>query len=400
VETLLSHDLLEGSHAGVGLATDIELFEHMPLDYAGYCKRLHRWIRGDWQIASWILGRVPAADRSLQPNPLNAISRWRILENLRRSLVPVASMLLLLLGWIVSPAPGAWSLVVGLAVAIPAAAPVLDRLARRVRGSVLGWQGAHDELLRALVLVAFLPHQALLATDAICRAMYRRIVSRRQLLEWQTAEHAAAASRIHLDSTMRQMIGISACSLLLIVALVSRRAFAPGSFFVLLWIASPAVLYWLSRPGGDRARRNLLRENQRRLRGLARQTWRFFDDLVGPETNWLPPDNTQLALHIEVAGRTSPTNIGLWLCSALAAHDFGYITADNVLDRCSKTMDTTERLQRYEGHLLNWYDTRTAEPLNPRYVSTVDSGNLLASFGPLRQDVKRLAAARCSIMSA
>jgi cyclic beta-1,2-glucan synthetase len=379
-ETLLSHDLIEGSHAGVGLATDIELFENMPLDYASYCKRQHRWIRGDWQIAAWMLRRVPSVHGTKVLNPLSAISRWRILDNLRRSLVPVASILLLLLGWIISSAPGAWSLVVGLAVAIPAAAPLLDRLARRIQGAVLGWQGAHDDLLRALVLIAFLPHQALIAADAVGKVAYRRLVSRRRLLEWQTAEHAATTSHLHLTRTMRQMIGISACAMLLTLLLVWQHAFAPVSIFVILWIASPALLYWLSRPKSDTADKRLLRENYRLLRGLARRTWRFFDDLVGPQTNWLPPDNTQLALRVEVANRTSPTNIGLWLCSALAARDFGYLTADDALTRCSNTMDTLERLQRYEGHVLNWYNTSTAEPLLPRYVSTVDSGNLLASL--------------------
>ncbi len=379
-ETLLSHDLIEGSHAGVGLATDIELFENMPLDYAGYSKRQHRWIRGDWQIAAWILRSVPSADAPKVRNPLSMISRWRILDNLRRSLVPTASMLLLILGWVISSTPGAWSLVVGLAVGIPAVAPWLDRLARRIQGSVVGWQGAYDEILRTLVMVSFLPHQAWLSADAICRVAYRRLVSRRDLLEWQTAEHAASDSHLHLSATMRQMIVISAGSLVLTLLLIWRHAFVPGSLFIVLWIASPALLYWLSRPVAATGRERLLRENQHMLRGYARQTWRFFDDLVGDETNWLPPDNTQTALHVEVANRTSPTNIGLWLCSALAARDFGYLTSDDALARCSKTFDTLERLQRYEGHLLNWYNTTTAEALFPRYVSTVDSGNLLASL--------------------
>ena len=156
---------------------------------------------------------------------------------------------------------------------------------------------------------------------------------------------------------MRQSVGVSACSLLLTLLLVARHAFVPVSLFVILWIASPALLYWLSRPAALAGNDRLLRENRHLLRGYARQTWRFFDDLVGSETHWLPPDNTQLALHVEVANRTSPTNIGLWLCSALAARDFGYLTSDDALARCSNTMDTLERLQRYEGHLLNWYNT-------------------------------------------
>ena len=288
-ETLLSHDLIEGSHAGVGLATDIELFENMPLDYASFCKRQHRWIRGDWQIAMWISRWVPTESGRMTRNPLSAISRWRILDNLRRSLVPVVSMMLLLLGWMVSSAPGVWSLVVGVAVAIPAAAPLLDRLVRRLHGSVLGWHGAHDDLLRTLVLVAFLPHQALLSVDAIIRVGYRRFVSRHHLLEWQTAERAASDSRSHLTSTMQQMIGISGCALLLTLILLWQHAFAPVSIFVVLWIASPGLLYWLSRPPSDLANRRLLHENHYLLRNLARADLALLlDDLVGPETNWLP----------------------------------------------------------------------------------------------------------------
>ena len=378
-ETLLSHDLIEGSFAGVALASDIELFENMPLDYAGFSKRGHRWIRGDWQIAAWVLRRAPVYSGGKMPNPLSAISRWRILDNLRRSLVPVASMLLLLAGWMISGAPGVWSLVVGLAIAIPAVAPVLERLAHRLQGTVLGWRGVHSELLRSVVLIAFLPHQAWLAADAIGKALYRLMVTRRNLLEWQTADRAHAEARVHMNSTMRQMIIVGAGSLVLMLGLIAESKFAPVSVFVLLWAGSPGILYWLNRPSPEKIR-GAVQPHARLLRGYARQTWRFFDDLVGESTNWLPPDNTQTALRVEVANRTSPTNTGLWLCSALAARDFGYLTPDDLLARCSKTLDTLNRMQRYEGHFLNWYNTDTCEPLEPRYVSTVDSGNLVASL--------------------
>ncbi len=386
-ETLLSHDLIEGSYVGVGLASDIELFENMPLDYASFCKRTHRWVRGDWQIASWILRQVPAANGVKTGNTLSAISRWRILDNLRRSLVPVASMLLLLTGWFISASPGAWSLVVGLAIALPAAAPLLERLARRIQGSVTGWRGAGDELLRAVVMIAFLPHQALLAVDAIGRVLHRRYVSHKYMLEWQTADSAASESRATIGSTMWQMIIISSCSGLLMCFLVAESSFAAVSAFVALWVASPALLYWLNKPSLNRRNDPGIAANSLFLRGIARQAWRFFDDLVGPATNWLPPDNSQVALRVEVANRTSPTNIGLWFCTALAARDFGYLTADELLARCTRTFETMSRLMRYEGHLLNWYDTSTLEPLAPRYVSTVDSGNLLASLWVFVQGV-------------
>ena len=384
-DSLLSHDLIEGAHAGVGLASDIELFEHLPVDYPSFAARQHRWIRGDWQISRWVPRHVPNAIGGQQLNPLSFINRWRIFDNLRRSLVPVAAVLLLLIGWNLSVAPGIWTLVVALAVAIPATAPLLDRLVRRVQGSVHRWQGAADDLARAFVQAALLPHQAWIAVDAIARANYRRFISHRGMLEWQTAAHAKADARRHMDATMRQLTVISGLSLLLTILLLMRREFAPTSIFVVLWIAAPWLVRWMSKAPPSRAHKELSLERTLFLRRLARRTWRFFDDLVGPDSNWLPPDNTQLALRVEVAQRTSPTNIGLWLTSLLSARDFGYITADDFCRRCEATFETLARMERYEGHLLNWYDTRMLEPLNPRYVSTVDSGNLLAALWVLKQ---------------
>ncbi len=201
-EKVLSHDLIEGAYTGVGLASDIELFENLPLNYGIYAVRQHRWIRGDWQIAPWIFGRVTEA-RGRGKNPLTYISRWRILDNLRRSLVPVAALLLLLLGWLISAAPGVWSLVVGLAVAIPALAPLLDQLVRRLQGTVRGWHGATDDLERMVVMISFLPHQAWISVDAICRVLYRTRISRRNLLEWQTADRSRMLASRHMDAGWR-----------------------------------------------------------------------------------------------------------------------------------------------------------------------------------------------------
>lgn len=384
-ETLLSHDLIEGAHAGVGLASDIELFENLPVDYVSFCKRQHRWIRGDWQIAPWIFSRVPAAGGGDRKNALSLMNRWRIFDNLRRSLVPIASLLLLLFGWLISAAPGLWSLVVGLVVAIPAFAPLLDRLARRIQGSVQGWRGAADELVRAVVMIAFLPHQALLAADAIARVVYRTKISRRQLLEWQPADNTAIRADPRRSLAFQQMLAISAVSVVLMMVLSVEGAFVRTSAFLALWCAAPVILIWLSRPVTQTFRDQIDGADALFLRRLSRRTWRYFDDLVNADSNWLPPDNSQLALRVEVAQRTSPTNIGLWLTSALAAADFGYITPDGFLTRCAQTMETLDRLERYEGHLLNWYDTRSLQPLAPRYVSTVDSGNLLASLWVLER---------------
>ena len=384
-EVLLSHDLIEGSYAGVGMATGIVLFENLPLDYASFSLRQHRWIRGDWQIASWMLDDVPASAGGKEPNTLSTIARWRIFDNLRRSLVPVAILLLLLFGWLLSNAPAVWTLVVAVAIAIPAVTPVLERLARVVKGEVYGWRGAADELMRALVMLAFLPHQAWISVDAMGRAIFRRSISHRHLLEWQTAESTGASAHQHTESIGRQLLFLCAGALVLLAILQLRHASDAALAFVLLWVLSPLLLRWLSRIDHSSDSRPLTGAQSRYLRRLARRTWRYFDDLVGPETHWLPPDNTQLSLHVEVANRTSPTNIGFWLTAALAARDLGYLTADDFLERCSQTMATLNRLERYEGHLLNWYETGTLSPLLPRYVSTVDSGNLIASLWVLEQ---------------
>ena len=389
-ETLLSHDLIEGAYAGVGLATGIELFENLPLDYASYSARQHRWIRGDWQIAPWIFRTVPTASGGREQNPLSVIGRWRIFDNLRRSLVPAASLLLLLFGWLLSGAPAAWSLVVGLAIAIPAITPLLDRTARILEGTVYGWRGAADDLIRAAVNVAFLPHLAWIATDAIVRVTYRRHVSHRNMLEWQTAESAGSNSTRLAASTRRQMSMICGLSIVLMVGLALRHASLAGSAFVVLWVISPGVVHWLGRMDAWTHTQSLTGANTLYLRHLARKTWRYFDDLVNASNNWLPPDNSQLRLHVAVAQRTSPTNIGLWLTSALAARDMGYLTADEFLARCSRTMAKLNCLERYEGHLLNWYDTSTLAPLLPRYVSTVDSGNLIASLWILEHGCKQI----------
>jgi cyclic beta-1,2-glucan synthetase len=384
-ETILSHDLIEGAHAGVGLATDVELFENMPLDYGGYIRREHRWIRGDWQILPWIFPRVPNSSGGFERNPLSLINRWRIFDNLRRSLVPVASLLLLLLGWFISAAPGVWSLVIACAVVIPALAPLLDRLALRLRGTVRRWQGAETELLRAAVLLAFLPYQAWVTMDAIVRVGYRACFSRRRLLEWKTADAAGEANPDTLRGIFRQMLILSGFSAALVLGQYAEGRFAPAAMFLALWIVAPGVLRYLALPATADQDGYLDPAGKRYLRSAARRTWRYFDDLVNADSSWLPPDNSQVALHIEVAQRTSPTNIGLWLTSALAACDLGYLTVDEFVRRCELTMATLRRLEKYEGHLLNWYNTSSLEPLTPSYVSTVDSGNLLASLWVLQQ---------------
>ena len=342
---------------GVGLASDIELLESLPLDYPAFAERQHRWIRGDWQIGAWALGAVLVGDGQLRRNPLSILNRWRILDNLRQKsgaggLAAAAGIRNVLLR-----CSGVWSILLGVAIVVPALVPVLDRWSRHLEGSVYGWQGAADDLKRAFVMIAFLPHQAWLSADAIIRVLHRKLFSKLNLLEWKTADAAeertpvAAGGQSAADADHLRDCGSALA--------VARRTWRVPVFIRIPWLvdrlAAARAVAGGSRQGYLDTSRSGRSENAE-LRQLARRTWRYFDDLVGPQSHWLPPDNSQLALRVEVARRTSPTNIGLWLNSALAARDFGYITTDDFVRRCSATMETLDKMERYEGHFLNWYD--------------------------------------------
>jgi len=414
-ETLLSHDLIEGCYLRVGLASDIEILESFPHYYHAWMHRFHRWIRGDWQILSWILPRVPvpeayysrpalpespsspaqqgedgvvsrAAQLSLrkEPNPLSVISRWKILDNLRRSLVAPASLGLLVGAFVSDLVPFSLVILVVVGLFAPALIRLLDRAGQTRQLRIGGLSREFRAFLRCLIDTAFLPVHAWVSLDAIVRVAFRRLVSRRHLLEWETAQvsHWMAQQRVNDVLLQTGLAGIVTCLLVLYLAATQERtSLFVGLPFFILWVISPVLADLLA---SDRVRvaeeAALSAKDKTFLRLLARKTWRYFDDLIGPRTNWLPPDNSQEALRVEVAERTSPTNIGLALVSTVAAYDFGYLTVDQLVERTRLTLETIGRLERYEGHLLNWYDTRTLEPLRPPYVSTVDSGNLLACY--------------------
>ncbi|HET7011019.1 MAG TPA: hypothetical protein VFI11_09610, partial [Anaerolineales bacterium] len=411
-EHLLSHDLIEGAHVRVALASDIELLDEFPPDLLTYTRREHRWIRGDWQIADWIFPRVPlrgeggaagpvlsrsperSEGRVKGPNPLSGFNRWKIFDNLRRSLVPVANLGLLVAVWLISPAH-VWH----------AAALVALQLLFQPLTQPLTWvttaQGMKhfslktifNDLTRAIVEAALLPHKAGLALDAIGRVIYRRLISHRNLLQWTPAQSAAFRALSRRPALLLQMAMASAFSLALAALLFSVRpsALPAAAPWLTLWFASPAFGWWLTHRPRLRPRLERLTEgDQRFLRSVARRTWGYFARFVNEETSWLPPDNYQISHRERVAMRTSPTNIAMCLLSTVAANDFGYLTPDQSIERLSRALATIGRLERHAGHLLNWYDLGTLTPLEPRYVSAVDSGNLLASLWALRRSLDEM----------
>jgi len=392
--TLLSHDLIEGAYVRVGLASDIELLDEFPRDYLTYVRRQHRWIRGDWQIAPWILPRVPLPGGLRGPNPLSWFNRWKILDNLRRSLIPAASLVLLTAAWLISGRMG-W-----IAVLVVAAQLLFQTLASSFTSATTrrGFQGfsapklAHD-LLRTIVEAALIPQQAALALDAIARASYRRILSHRHLLEWAKDRMKRKSALVSLPVFLLLMAVVS---LLSAVALWAMRRWTLESFAIAapwlgLWFLSPLIVWLLNHEASVKPSSSRLPEKDLLyLRIVARRTWRYFSTFVSDGTSWLPPDNFQVFHQNGLALRTSPTNIGLWMLSALAAGDFGYLSADQIVQTLRRTMLTIAKLERHEGHLLNWYDIQSLRPLEPRYVSTVDSGNLLASLWSLEHGLEEL----------
>src|SRR5213076_1143684 len=391
---LLKHDLLEGCHVRVGLATDIELLDVFPNSYIAWWSRQHRWIRGDWQIIDWLKPRVPVGRGRMEPNPLSTFNRWKIFDNLRRSLVPPATVALLLTGWLLTPAPILWSGIIAGLMLWPVLNSLLALLFHPPPHGTRFWREPRDRLLRSVLAVIFLPDYAAMALDAIARVAYRRIASHRLLLEWETAQDAHRRAKNQERQFVLGRLWIPAVSGLLLVgaALQGTSAMVAVAPFLLLWALFPAAVIVINRPAKSWRGGILTADDRRFLRTAARRTWRYFDDFVGPQTSWLPPDNVQETPMREIFMRTSPTNIGLSMLATVAANDFGYITIDELVARNLGTLETVSRLERFEGHLFNWYDLSTLEPLHPRYISTVDSGNLLASLWTFESSCDELAA--------
>ncbi len=394
--SILSHDLIEGNFARCGLVTDIELFDEFPARYHAYARREHRWVRGDWQLLPWLGRRIPAPATpeagATRPNPLPLLERWKIVDNLRRSLVPPALVVWLVLGWTLLPLP--WWLSTGLAVLVIVLPFLLHGFGCCVHaGRTLSLAPAREfrrtgpvTLGQVLLSGAFLLNQACLCADAIVRTVARLYLTRRNLLEWETA--AAAERRLgdRAQDFVRSMaVAVAgALGLALVVGVVHPAALAPAALFLVPWLASPLVAYWVSRPLRT-AQVPLSAGETRELRRIARKTWGFFETFVGNDDHWLPPDNFQEEPRVQVAHRTSPTNMGLLLLSTLTAHDFGYIGWDGLLTRLEKSFAAFDQLERLHGHFYNWYDTTNLAPLQPAYVSTVDSGNLLGCLLTLKQ---------------
>ena len=385
--TLLSHDMFEGIFARAGLASDVEVVEEFPSRYDVAATRQHRWARGDWQLLPWILGRRDAGAVERGQSSIPLIGRWKMLDNLRRTLSAPASVTALVAGWTLPPKLALlWSTFVLAALALPTLLPVFAAIVpRRARVTAR----SHLRALRidaslavsqTVLLTTFLAYQAWLMIDAIGRTLFRIFVSRRNLLEWVTAEQAKVGSRYDLKNLYRRMSGGIAVAIAaaFVVGFSGSAAWWVATPIVVLWIAAPLIALHISRSPLVAGRLVVSDADARSLRLIARRTWRYFETFVTADDHMLPPDNFQEDPRAVLAHRTSPTNLGLYLLSTLAARDFGWSGTIETVERLEATLATMTRLPRYRGHFFNWYDTRDLRPLDPRYVSSVDSGNLAA----------------------
>ncbi|MDB5108477.1 MAG: glycosyl transferase, partial [Candidatus Binatus sp.] len=389
--TLLSHDLFEGTFARSGLASDLEVVEEFPARYDVAAARQHRWARGDWQLLPWILGRphasfvsghLAADDHRSDIPPLG---RWKMIDNLRRTLLAPSAFIALMVGWTLPfSAALTWT---GFVVATVAAAPMLPFITGLVpRRSGISKRShlravAADlalGLAQIAIVLTLLAHQAWLMGDAIVRTLYRLFVSHRRMLEWVTAAQAKLATHLDLRGFYRSMaagvaLGAGAAILL---ALEHDRAGLLAAPFVIMWILAPAIARWASLPPPIAGMGPISDSDAQALRLTARRTWSFFEKFVTAEDNMLPPDNFQEDPKPVLAHRTSPTNLGLYLLSVVAAQDFGWIGTHESVERLAATLASMNRLELFRGHFYNWYATRDLRPLDPKYVSSVDSGNL------------------------
>ena len=395
--SVLSHDLLEGIMGRAGLVTDITMIEDYPQNYFIQILRQRRWIRGDWQLLPWLF----------KPNhpglSFSIIDRWKIFDNLRRSMLTPSLGIIFVLGQIFLPSlANLWTTIVLFSLGIPVLTGFTLSTQQVLRGEnpgiafrPLGWN-----ILRWLLAVAFLPYEAYISMDAILTTLYRLFISRRILLQWTTAAQTADLFGLRTRRNIAwQKMGVSAILGLILAGIMqissnpALKTISPGLLYaspvILLWVLSPIIAWWINRPIAEHSL-PLNRDQINILRQVTRRTWDFFERFVGPEDHWLPPDHFQEMPLRTIAHRTSPTNIGLLLTSTLAAYDLGYLDQLGLVTRLSMTIDTFDLLERFQGHFLNWYNTQTLQPLYPRYISTVDSGNLAASLIVTAQACKTL----------
>lgn len=387
--TVLSHDLLEGSYLRAGLASDILLMDGYPSKLIAFMTRLNRWIRGDWQICNWLFKYIKNSKDETVKNPINRLSKYKILDNLRRSIIGLFTLILLLVG--IYTNKFGIILISVMAITINLILEGINKIIYRRDGekfknsfvkTVNGWRGI---ITKFILDIGFFPTKTYVETKAIVQALYRKYVSKKKILEWTTAEEAEANKDNDLDSYVGYMFINLVLAVFINAFSINYIAIAIG----VLWLVSPIISFRISKPIPEKdPLKKIDKKHQNYIVNIAQKTWDFFKDYLVEETNYLPPDNYQENRKEKIVDRTSSTNIGLAMVSVISAYDMGFENIYSTVSVLQKILDTVEKLEKWNGHLYNWYNIKTLAPLEPRYVSTVDSGNFIGYLYVVRQFLK------------
>lgn len=397
--TILSHDLLEGSYLRCGLATDIMLMDGYPVGYNSSKSRLHRWIRGDWQIIIWLKDKIKNKRGEIKNNPLNILSKYKIFDNLVRSLLEVSSVLTIIYMCILDCfyKIKIWPIITTVLIAVltPTVIDVINKIVFKREGEKRQktfnktLSGINASLLRGLFTLATLPDKAYMSANAICKTLYRLKVSKKHMLEWVTAEEAEKMAKKDIKSYYINMAPNIILGILgiLYIFINAKNPFSALIFVIsLLWLIAPAIMCYISKEIVVNNKKELLVDKDKQyVLEVGKRTWQFFKDYLVKENNYLPPDNHQEDRKPKAIKRTSSTNIGLALLAVISSYDLGYETQKNTLELLNKMIDTIYNLQKWNGHLYNWYNIETLEPLRPRYISSVDSGNFVGYLYVVKQ---------------
>ena len=388
--TVLSHDLLEGCYLRCGLATDIMLMDGYPTKYNSFMNRLSRWIRGDWQIISWLKGKVNSKIGNIQ-NPLNCLSKYKIFDNLRRSLIEImviiSLVLFVMLGKVYHFETYPFVMISIIAVVMSNILEIFNTMLVKKEGEhkqkkfsprISGYKGIG---LRILITIGVLPYKAYVSCIAIIKTLYRKWVSHKKLLEWMTSEEAEKQAKNDVISYIEQMWFNIALGILTIGLALTNKGF--GDFIIqmilgILWTVTPFIMWYISKEKKEvKAIEKLDKTEIEYVLEIGRKTWQFFKQYINKENNYLMPDNYQEDRKQKIVTRTSSTNIGLSILAIVSSYDLQYEALLETIDLLYKVLTSVDSLQKWNGHLYNWYDTKTKEPLRPRYISTVDSGNFV-----------------------
>lgn len=397
--TVLSHDLLEGNYLRCALVTDILLLDDVPSKYNSYILRISRWIRGDWQIINWLKSKIKIKNGNKKSNPLNILSKFKILDNLRRSLIPITVFLTLILSAILKIFTDikVWELVV-LSLVAYSFSSILDILNYIIfkKGKDSRFIYAHKSIsknissieasiFRGILEIGFLPHKVYIHLNSIIKTIYRIKISKMNLLEWLTAEEAEKQVKTDLISYYKFMWSNVVISIISIILGTTKGLVTPIIFGV-IWILAPTVAWYISKDiKQEKAIEKVSNEDKEYILEIGKRTWQYFKEYINEENNYLPPDNYQEGRKNKIAPRTSSTNIGLGMLSIISAYDLEYIELEKTIELLDKMLNTIMKLQKWNGHLYNWYNTNTLEPLVPRYISTVDNGNFIGYLYTTKQ---------------